>query len=449
VAKRPGDAPGAAAGRLGRPETVHTREPDADPFADPLRASRRACRTRTPRPVPLAEARPSPGATRAAPSPGGSVVHGRGSGRLRILRLRILRGRGPLGGTGRAGHDHRDEWGIPHITRPPTQMPSSGSCTPRRKTISRASSENFLVSQGRLAEAEGESEIWQDLRMQLFIDPVEMREHLRRGPGWLRDLMDAWADGLNFYLHTHPEVRPQVLDPVRALDGADLQRRKHRRRHRTGEPEGARGILRRPRSHTHRRRPLPPEDQAPRVASRAPSSSPTRNASPPGRTGSPSPRELTANGNALLLINPHTSFYFRHEAHVVSDEGLNVYGALTWGQFFVYQGFNATAGWMHTSSRWTTSTSSWSRWWSGTAALLPLRRGGTALRGSRRRGPLPDRPGRARVERLHDVPDPPGARGPLGRRPVGERGDDGGAACDALIQSYSAPRRRTSTSTWR
>ncbi|RZM11843.1 MAG: acylase, partial [Sphingomonas sp.] len=38
------------------------------------------------------------------------------------------------------------------------------------------------------------------------------------------------------------------------------------------------------------------------------------------------------------------------EAQVTSDEGLNAYGASTWGQFFVYQGFNAHAGWMHTSS---------------------------------------------------------------------------------------------------
>ena len=35
---------------------------------------------------------------------------------------------------------------------------------------------------------------------------------------------------------------------------------------------------------------------------------------------------------------------------VVSEEGLNVYGAVTWGQFFVYQGFNEHCGWMHTSS---------------------------------------------------------------------------------------------------
>ena len=59
---------------------------------------------------------------------------------------------------------------------------------------------------------------------------------------------------------------------------------------------------------------------------------------------------LTTAGNALLLINPHTSFYFRSEAQVTSDEGLNAYGASTWGQFFVYQGFNQHVGWLHSSS---------------------------------------------------------------------------------------------------
>jgi len=42
----------------------------------------------------------------------------------------------------------------------------------------------------------------------------------------------------------------------------------------------------------------------------------------------------------MLLINPHTSFFFRGESHVVSEEGLDAYGATTWGQFFIYQGFN-------------------------------------------------------------------------------------------------------------
>src|SRR5439155_7635882 len=58
----------------------------------------------------------------------------------------------------------------------------------------------------------------------------------------------------------------------------------------------------------------------------------------------------TVGHHALLLINPHSSFFYRSEAQVTSDEGLNAYGAATWGQFFIYQGFNQRTGWMHTSS---------------------------------------------------------------------------------------------------
>ncbi|HMP88393.1 MAG TPA: penicillin acylase family protein, partial [Lacibacter sp.] len=58
----------------------------------------------------------------------------------------------------------------------------------------------------------------------------------------------------------------------------------------------------------------------------------------------------SASGHALLYINPHTTFYFRPEVHMVSEEGLNAYGAVTWGQFFIYQGFNEHCGWMHTSN---------------------------------------------------------------------------------------------------
>ncbi len=77
---------------------------------------------------------------------------------------------------------------------------------------------------------------------------------------------------------------------------------------------------------------------------------PKTEAEPQGSNGIALGGKLTASGNAMLLINPHTSFYFRGEVHVVSEEGLNAYGAVTWGQFFIYQGFNEKTGWMHTSS---------------------------------------------------------------------------------------------------
>ena len=80
---------------------------------------------------------------------------------------------------------------------------------------------------------------------------------------------------------------------------------------------------------------------------------------------------------------------------MTSDEGLNAYGALTWGQFFIYQGFNERAGWMHTSSGvdnideyLETVTKK------GERLHLPLRHRGTR-RSRRARSPCPTRRRRA------------------------------------------------------
>ena len=139
--------------------------------------------------------------------------------------------------------------------------------------------------------------------------------------------MDAWADGLNFYLATHPRRKPRVITRFEPWMALSLHRRQHRRRYRDGcrcaELEAFYGG-------DAERRGI--EDD------------PTRSASRPAPTASPSRRRSPRDGHALLLINPHTSFFFRSELQMTSDEGLNAYGAVTWGQFFVYQGFNPHAG---------------------------------------------------------------------------------------------------------
>src|SRR5205823_15119582 len=70
---------------------------------------------------------------------------------------------------------------------------------------------NFINSQGRLAEAEGEGEIYRDLRMKIFIDPNDTKAQYEKSPAWLKALMNGWADGLNYYLAKHPQVKPRVI----------------------------------------------------------------------------------------------------------------------------------------------------------------------------------------------------------------------------------------------
>ncbi|MBM3852442.1 MAG: acylase, partial [Verrucomicrobia bacterium] len=228
----------------------------------------------------------------------------------------------------------RDDWGIAHVYGRTDADAVFGFLYAQAEDDFPRIELNYINALGRLAEVEGEAEITRDLRMKLFIDPVDLQAKYAASPPWLRQLMDAFADGLNFYLHTHRAVRPRLLtrfEPWMALAftegsiGGDIES--------ISLKELGQFYANRPASGDGSRR-------APVV---------TPVLEPRGSNGFAIAPKNTAAGHALLLINPHTSFYFRPEVHIVSGEGLNAYGAVTWGQFFVYQGFNDRAGWMHTS----------------------------------------------------------------------------------------------------
>jgi acyl-homoserine-lactone acylase len=228
----------------------------------------------------------------------------------------------------------RDDWGIAHIHGKTDADAVFGLIYAQAEDDFNRVETNYLNSMGRLAEAEGEREIYRDLRMKLFIDPDSMKALYASSPDSLKALMNAWADGLNFYLYKNPTVTPKVIkkfEPWMALTfsegsiGGDIER--VNLRDLQAFYGGARDTTK---ALTELERRIPPE--------------------PTGSNGIAIAPSITATKHAMLLVNPHTSFFFRSEVQVTSDQGLNAYGAVTWGQFFVYQGFNDRLGWMHTSS---------------------------------------------------------------------------------------------------
>jgi acyl-homoserine-lactone acylase len=230
----------------------------------------------------------------------------------------------------------RDDWGIPHISGKTDADAIFGLMYAQAEDDFNRVETNFINAMGRLAEAEGEKEIYRDLRMKLFIDPVELKAEYEKAPDWLKALMTAWADGLNYYLATHPAVTPRVItkfEPWMALSFSEGSI--------GGDIESV-SIARLEAFYGKNPAALARVEPDPRYMAVPPE--------PAGSNGVAVAPANTAAGKALLFINPHTSFFFREEAQVTSQEGLNAYGALTWGQFFIYQGFNEKAGWMHTSS---------------------------------------------------------------------------------------------------
>jgi len=230
----------------------------------------------------------------------------------------------------------RDDFGVPHIYGKTDADAVFGLLYAQCEDDFNRVEQNYIWATGRLAEVEGEDALYSDLRAKLFMTEDEAKANYENSPVWLKKLCDAFADGINYYLETHPEVKPKLLThfepwmPMYFSEGSiggDIERissNKIKAFYESGMELPKLKQLE-----------LQKEEEM---------------AEPQGSNGIAISGKLTQSGNPLLLINPHTSFFFRGEVHVVSEEGLNAYGAVTWGQFFVYQGFNEKTGWMHTST---------------------------------------------------------------------------------------------------
>ena len=230
----------------------------------------------------------------------------------------------------------RDDFGVPHIYGKTDADAVFGLLYAQCEDDFNRVEQNYMWAIGRLAEVEGEEALYSDLRAKLFMTEEEAIANYENSPDWLKKLCNAFADGINYYLYTHPEVKPRLLIrfepwmPMYFSEGSI-----------GGDIEGIstkkiQSFYENQAQNTFK---IDTED-----------SIKSNELEPAGSNGFAISGKLTESGNAMLLINPHTSFFFRGEVHVVSEEGLNAYGAVTWGQFFVYQGFNEKTGWMHTST---------------------------------------------------------------------------------------------------
>jgi acyl-homoserine lactone acylase PvdQ len=227
----------------------------------------------------------------------------------------------------------RDRWGVAHIYGKTDADAVFGMLYAQCEDDFPRVERNYLTATARMAEAEGENFIYHDLRMRLFLDTVKVIALYKESPEWMKKLCSAFADGINYYLYTHPQTKPKLLTrfqpwmPLLFSEGSiggDIESVS------VNELKEFYGKL--------------PGDLKEEVSDDG------LGEEPRGSNGIAISPSISASGNALFLINPHTSFYFRSELQMISEEGLNVYGAATWGQFFIYQGFNEHCGWMHTSS---------------------------------------------------------------------------------------------------
>ncbi len=226
----------------------------------------------------------------------------------------------------------RDNWGIPHIYGKTDADCVFGLMYAQCEDDFKRVEMNYITMLGRTSEVTGEKDIYEDLLVKMVIDSADAVKDYEVSPDWMKKLLNAFADGINYYLYKNPNVKPALLNnfqpwyaltytdgSISAIQTADLTADDIKKFYQGISTDLAK---------------LKKKDPEQLIGSNGFAIAPFK----------------SITGNAMLYINPHVTFYFRPEVHMISEEGLNTYGAVTWGQFFVYQGFNEHCGWMHTSS---------------------------------------------------------------------------------------------------
>ena len=248
----------------------------------------------------------------------------------------------------------RDNWGIPHIYGKTDADAVFGLLYAQCEDDFKRVEMNYIEKLGRLSELNGEKDIYNDLLIRMIIDSADAINDYKKSPPWLHKLLDAFADGINYYLYKHPQTKPALLNhfepwyallwtdgSIGAISTAGLDQNDLKQLY--GSELAVKNKLSMQQNFVAADKII--ENKEEKLT---------------GSNGFAFAPSITQNGNAILYINPHVTLYFRPEVHVVSEEaspddpfgrGLNAYGAVTWGQFFVYQGFNEHCGWMHTSSK--------------------------------------------------------------------------------------------------
>jgi acyl-homoserine-lactone acylase len=225
----------------------------------------------------------------------------------------------------------RDNWGIAHVYGKSDADAVFGLLYAQCEDDFKRIELNYIEKLGRMAEIKGEASIINDLQIRLLIDTAEAIADYQKAQPWLKKLLDAHAAAINYYMYKNPQTKPALLKrfkpwysllwtdgSIGAINTADLTLTELKKFYSGDYSKTA-------------YQPIIKDQHS-------------------GSNGFAFAPSLTESGNAILYINPHTTFYFRPEIQMQSEEGLNAYGAVTWGQFFIYQGFNEFCGWMHTSN---------------------------------------------------------------------------------------------------
>jgi len=216
----------------------------------------------------------------------------------------------------------RDDFGVPHVFGPTDASVVFGATYARAEDEFHYMEQAYIKLLGRAASVSGPDWLqWDIFLRKLEIEKHSRQEYLKASPE-IKALCDAFADGMNFFLKTRPDIKPKLIthfEPWHALVG-------YRLFHVSGIDGETQKQIGQPNI----------------LAAFSGYLASTMWAIGPSKS---------ASGHPMLFINPHIPLDAPYEMSLHSDEGLNVSGQLAYGiGILPISGHNGDMGWSITAN---------------------------------------------------------------------------------------------------
>jgi acyl-homoserine-lactone acylase len=215
---------------------------------------------------------------------------------------------------------YRDNYGVPHVYGPTDASCVFGYIYAQAEDNFWQIEDSYIRALGRASEVYGAKTLDDDRLVRALEIPKLAKAEYDRAKPDIKKMLDAFADGLNYYVERNPQVKPRLITHFEPWHMYAFNRyalyylfifRKSGLK--PGEINSA------------------TETQGSNMWAITPAKS--------------------ANGHAMLFINPHQPFFGAgqwYEGHVHSEQGWNMTGASFFGSGFPTIGHNDVLGWSHT-----------------------------------------------------------------------------------------------------
>jgi len=226
---------------------------------------------------------------------------------------------------------YRDKYGMPHIDGETDEAVLFGFGYCQAEDYFWQLEDSFAMGVGRYAEMYGKQFVDKDMRNRAFEIPQRSKEDFAKLDPETQKLGTAFVGGMNYYLQTHPKVKPRMFDRFEGWMVLAFAR-------------GA--ILELCGSHMHvGGGPVPTSYGESKLDEEVKAATGSNEWAISG--------SRTRSGKPMLLINPHQPYYGFgqfYEAHMRSGEGWNFTGASFFATPMPALGHNEYCGWAFTTN---------------------------------------------------------------------------------------------------